>query len=83
MENHQSLPDKWVETLVNAPETGMGYWVVTVKLTDGRIFERVVINGGYVTQIYGLSDIPFNVKEITEIKVTHDKWNFNESHIAT
>lgn len=71
------LADRWVEFLTNQPETGMGYWVVTAVLRDGRRFDRVVIVGDLVTQIYGRGDIPFEEQDIAEIIVTHDKWQFN------
>ena len=76
------LPDKWAEFLTNQPETGMGYWVVSVTLSDERVFDRVVIDSGYITKIYGLEDVPFDANEITDIKVTHDKWNFDQSNNA-
>ncbi len=72
------LSDKWGDFLVNQPETGMGYWVVTVLLHDGRRVDRVVIVGDLITEIYSLRDIPFKEKDIAEIVVTHDKWDFGK-----
>jgi len=71
------VPDEWVDYLVAQPETGMGYWVVSVRLNDGRSFDRVVVNGGLVTQVYGHDGVPFEPEEIVEMRVTHDRWKFN------
>lgn len=83
MANIKALPDKWADYLISQPETGMGYWVANITLRDKRIFKRVVINGGIVTQIYGLNDVPFDIEEIEDIRVTHDKWNFNDEQNST
>lgn len=72
------VPDEWIDYLMSQPETGMGYWVVSVRLRDGRSFDRVVVNNGFVTQTYGFDELPFEPEEIVEVKVTHDKWKFNE-----
>jgi len=71
------VPDEWVDYLVAQPETGMGYWVVSVRLNDGRSFDRVVVNNGLITQVYGYGQVPFEPEEIVEMRVTHDKWKFN------
>jgi len=73
---YKSVSDKWADYLVNQPETGMGYWVVSVTLKDGRSYDRVVVNGGLVTQVYGEDTVPFDPDDIVDIKVTHDKWEF-------
>ena len=74
--SYKSVSDKWADYLINQPETGMGYWVVSVTLKDGRSYDRVVINGGLVTQVYGEDKVPFDPDDIVDIKVTHDKWKF-------
>ena len=76
--DYQILPDKWTEFYHESGETGMGYLIVTVILKNGSKYERVVINGGYVTQVYGFDEVPFDVDEIKEMHATHDKWNFNK-----
>ena len=58
------------------PETGMGYWVVTVHLKDGRSFPQAVVDGGYLTRIKGRADVPFLEEEIGTLQVTHDKWDW-------
>jgi len=71
------LPAKWGKYLRYQPETGMGYWVVTVRLMDGRSYERaVVVDSGHLTKIRGRTDIPFKADDIAELLVTHDKWDF-------
>jgi len=55
----------------------MGYQVVSVTLNDGREFDQVVIVGGRIAEIRGRKDIPFTEAEISQIVLTHDKWNFN------
>jgi len=74
-----ALSDRWGTLLRDQPETGMGYWVVSVVLRDGRRFDRAVIVGGILTQVYGLSDIPFTEADIADLIVTHDKWNFQSA----
>jgi len=70
------LPVEWAEKLGRTAETGMGYQVVSMVLKDGTRFDQVVIIGGLVSEIRGRDDIPFAASDITEIVVTHDKWNF-------
>lgn len=74
------VPEKWREMARDLPETGMGYTVVTVVLKDGRQYERVVIDSGYIARVYGYgyNEIPFDPDDIVDIIVTHDKWNFSK-----
>jgi len=74
-----ALPDEWCDYLVSQPETGMGYWVVSLRLRDGRQLDRVVIHSGYITQVYGHAEPPLDPAEISELWVTHDKWKFNQA----
>jgi hypothetical protein len=55
----------------------MGYQVVSVVLGDGRKFEQVAVVEGLITEIRGRRDIPFTEDQITQIVLTHDKWDFN------
>lgn len=71
------LSAKWVAELVEKPETGMGYQVVSIVLNDGRRFDQVGIIDGQITEIRGRDDIPFTADEIAQIILTHDKWDFN------
>ena len=71
------LPRKWVTELASKPESGMGYYVVSVILKDGKRFDQVVVIDGQITKIRGRKDFPFAADEITEVILTHDKWDFN------
>jgi hypothetical protein len=53
----------------------MGYWVVTAVLKDGRRYDQVIVNGGYLTQVKDHKDIPFTEPDIDHFIVTHDKWD--------
>ncbi len=67
------LSEKWGPRLVSQPESGMGYQIVTVQLSDGRTFENVTIVGGIITSIDGQQDIPFSESEISDLIVTHSR----------
>ena len=69
------LSEKWAPKLSHAPETGMGYQIVSVTLNDGRIIEQVVVVGGSVTKARGYAEIPFSEHEIRDIVVTHATWD--------
>ncbi len=63
------LSDKWGPVLVSQPESGMGYWITSVFLRDGRRIDNVTIVGGIVTEVDGMKEIPFTEDEIVDIKV--------------
>jgi hypothetical protein len=46
-------------------------------LRDGRRYDQVVIEGGYITRIKDLAEIPFGEDQIAGIVVTHEKWDFS------
>ncbi len=69
------LSDKWGPRLAQQPETGMGYQIATVVLSDGRRFNDVLIQQGLITRIKGLTVIPFNEPDIIDIIVTGDPDN--------
>jgi hypothetical protein len=71
------LSKKWTQKLVNQPETGMGYQIVSIILNDGKRINQVVVLEGNITQVKGIDGIPFKEEDIKEIIITHDKWNFN------
>lgn len=60
------------------PETGMGYVIASIILKDGRRFDQVVIDSGYITRIRGYKSIDFTEEDIQEIIATHDKWKYSE-----
>lgn len=68
-----ALSNKWAAILVSQPETGMGYQIVSVFLTDGRRFDHVTIVGGFITKIGESAEIPFEESEIERIVVNHGK----------
>jgi hypothetical protein len=70
------LSKEWINQLINIPETGMGYQIVSIVLSDGTKYDQVVVDSGYITQIKGFEVIPFSEEDIQEIIVTHDKWDF-------
>jgi hypothetical protein len=67
------LPAFWAPTLMGQPETGMSYQVVTLRLNDGRILDRVVVSNGMIdlSTCEAFAASPFSVKEIIAIEVTH------------
>lgn len=69
------LSKKWAKKLISSPESGMGYWIVTIILKNGIQFDKVTIVGGIITQIKKEKNIPFNEEDIAEIIVTNDKSN--------
>jgi hypothetical protein len=73
------LPEKWIRYLLTHPETGMGYYIVSVVLKDGRRFDQVIVDSGFITKVRGEEGIPFDVSEIDQIIVTHDKWEFRKT----
>jgi len=70
----RQMPDRIAEFLKSQPETGMGYQIVTVKMKDGKEFERVqVLDARDIGTVDGMTDIPFNPYDIESVVVTHDK----------
>lgn len=72
------LTPVWTRRLLDEPETGMGYQIVTVTLRNGDRYNQVVVNSGYITRVRNFSEIPFAESDIADITVTHDKWDFNK-----
>ena len=70
---------RFVEFFRTQPETGMGYWVVTAVLKNGTELKQVLVNSGYVTQVKGQKNIPFNELDVDYFFVTHDKWDFGNT----
>ena len=57
----------------------MTYQIVDVTLRDGRIVRDVaIIQSAVVGEVRGHSDIPFDPTDIVDIKVTHNKWDFQK-----
>ncbi|HEX9470042.1 MAG TPA: hypothetical protein VF957_10920, partial [Bradyrhizobium sp.] len=76
---------RFVDFFKQQPETGMGYWVVTAVLKDGRRYDQVVVNSGFVTRVKGHRTFRSRNAKLT-ILVTHEKWDFggksSESKLA-
>ena len=70
------LPDKWAPCLLRQGETGMGYQTASITLEDGRVIDDVLIVGATIAEVRGYDAIPFAVDEISDIAVTHRKWEF-------
>jgi len=55
----------------------MDYQIVAVTLRDGRVVEDVaIVHHSLVAEVQGHADIPVDRTEITDITVTHRKWDF-------
>jgi hypothetical protein len=77
MRPNNRLPEHWIKFLLAHPETGMEYQIVAVTLRDGRVVEDVaIVHHSLVAEVQGHADIPFKRAEVTDIKVTHRKWDF-------
>jgi hypothetical protein len=70
------LPEKWAPRLTSQPETGMGYQTAAISLRNGRVIEDVLIVGSTIAEVRGHDSIPFSVEDISDITVTHRKWEF-------
>ncbi|MSP94065.1 MAG: hypothetical protein EXR00_02250 [Alphaproteobacteria bacterium] len=69
----QLTEKRFVDYFREQGETGMGYWIVTVCLKDGREFPQTVVTGGWVSSVRGYENIPFSEPDIDYFKVTHEK----------
>jgi hypothetical protein len=75
------LPERWSRFLAAQPETGMDYHVVAVTLRDGRVIPDVaVVGSSVIAEVGGVRDVPFDPADITELEVTHRKWEFQREH---
>lgn len=66
------LSEKFITQLKKAPESGMGYQVVSVRTKDEILYSNVLILGANeIGGIYGLKEMPFKSDDILDIQVTH------------
>ena len=65
--------ERLVQRLLSQAESGMGYQIVTVVLTDGREFHRVVAVDGRLSDGAGTWAPPFKEDAIADLVVTHDR----------
>lgn len=70
------LSDRWGSRLRSQPETGMGYQVVSIVLSNGQRIDQVLVESGVITRVRGQDSIPFREDDIADVIVTHDRWDF-------
>jgi hypothetical protein len=61
-----TLSEKWQDRLASQPETGMGYQICSIKLTDGRELNDVTVLSGQAV----VSDEISSEEQIESIEVT-------------
>ncbi|HTQ62638.1 MAG TPA: hypothetical protein VMI32_20600 [Candidatus Solibacter sp.] len=76
------IPDKCLAQLKKDRETGIGYQVVSVELTDGRRFDQVVASECCIIEVRGYAEIPFAPEDVASVEVNHKYWNFREKSDA-
>ncbi len=75
----KSLPPRWSSYLMTQPETGMGYQVVSVTLSDGRrINDVAIIESHLIGEVRGDAEIPFEPEDIVAVELTHRRWDFRQ-----
>jgi hypothetical protein len=72
------LPPETAVSLKKQRETGIGYQVVAVELTDGRHFDQVVVSEGCIIAVKGFAEVPFAFHDIAKAEVNHKLWNFRK-----
>ena len=74
-----TLPQKLRQFLLDQPETTDDLHVVSVILKDGRVFEDVAVSHcSLVAAVRGHAHVPFDAKDIAELRVTHRRWGFGQ-----
>jgi hypothetical protein len=74
-----TLPQRLRQFLLDQPETTDDLHVVSVILKDGRVFEDVAISHcSLVAAVRGQAHVPFDAKDIAELRVTHRRWGFGQ-----
>ena len=72
-----TLPKRWSDFLLQQPETGMDYHVVSIMLDDGtRIEDVAIINASIVGEIRNQPNCTFDPEKIIKMEVTHHRWPF-------
>lgn len=61
----QTLPQNWIDVLVNLPESGMGYQIVDITFQDGSVISRIAVSNPTVF-------LPpnYDVKDIIKIEMS-------------
>ena len=74
-----TLPQRLRQFLLDQPETTDDLHVVSVTLKDGRVFDDVAISQcSLVAAVRGYLHVPFDAKDVTELRVTHRRWGFGQ-----
>ena len=73
------IPPETAKDLKNATQTGPGYQIVSVELTDGRTFDPAVVSEGHVIQVRGFREVPFAPEDVARVKLSHRRWNFRRA----
>jgi hypothetical protein len=82
MKHLVQIPNRFVDPLKQAKETGIGYQVVSVELKDGRSFDQVVTSEGCIIEVRGYRKVPFSSDDVASVRVNHKRWNFREGSDA-
>ena len=79
MEYKYKLPSSLIQKSVLFKEFANGGAQVTIKLNDGRIFNKALIsNSTAIIALRGYNDLPFNVSDISDIYQTDEDKNPKE-----
>lgn len=67
LDGFQSLPEKWRDHMLKLTESGQGYHIVNVYLTDGDVYrDLLVLNGRYINNpVLDMSDIKDIERSVT------------------
>jgi hypothetical protein len=75
-----SLPKQFVKTVAGFEEFRNGATQVTVRMKNGKIYEKVLIsNSAAIVAMRDHEDLPFSVEDIAEIFQTADDRNPSET----
>lgn len=67
------LPKKWQDFLAAKPETGMGYQVVKITLSNGKVFDGVIIIQSSLIESVPGGGVEVDIDLIANIELTHRK----------
>ena len=63
------LPQHLGEIVSGFPETHMGAQTIKVTLSDGRVFDGVVVAWGHeVVRVEGYESLPFNAEDVISVE---------------
>jgi len=68
------MPTRWAAWLATQPETGRGYQVVDVVLTDGLLIKDVaVVDAHRISEVRGHTAVPIDPSDIAEVRLTQNR----------